>query len=308
MIDEIINEIKNLKGDFKAEAILDQLLQKQMKTQQLFVRTGKSHIRSYSRDVFTAENMLLNNGEEKLQLQVTRTGLYDLLPEGLFFQPPQQAGAAKTAGEMAEEYRINKKQEMKVRTFFSPLEHDFFIYRYKSYKAETDLLDHFEHGLLNDYLLRFWKIGANVPKKMAIRMVLLLPFVHQITGSRELMGKSLAAVLHEEVNCSIIHNWHQQSLYTTNVLGQVMLGSNITCGNNFDEEDFIFEFEIVLRDKKKIKDYVEGGQAYEMFHLFCRYFVPANAGYHMKVRVDDHHEEWYLGAEANNHLGIASTL
>ncbi len=308
MLDLIIEEIKNLKGDFKAEAIVDQLLQQHIKAQQLFVRTGKAHMRSFSRDVFDAENFLFNNGQESLQLHVTRTGLYDLLPEGLFFQPPQQSAQIKTAGDMAEEYRINKKQEQKLRTFFSPLEHEFFAYRYKSYRAETDLLDHFEQGLLNDYLIHFWNIGSNVPKKMAIRMVLLMPFIHQVAGSRKLMGESLAAVLHEKVNCNIIHHWQQQSLYNTNVLGQVMLGNNITCGNSFDEEDFVFEFEIILTDKKKIKEYIAGGAAYEMINLFCRYFVPANAGHTMKILVDDHKDEWYLGTETNNHLGIASML
>lgn len=308
MIDLIIEEIKNLKGDFKAEAIVDQLLQQHMKAQQLFVRTGKSHMRSFSRDVFSTENVIFNNGRESLQLHLTRSGLYDLLPEGLFFQPPQQSAQVKTAGDMAEEYRINKKQEHKLRTFFSPLEHEFFTYRYKSYRAETDLLDHFEKGLLNDYLLRFWNIGSNVPKKMAIRMVLLMPFIHQIAGDCRLMGESLAAVLHEKVNCLLMHNWQQQSLYNTNILGQVMLGNNITCGNSFDEEDFVFEFEITLTDKKKIKEYIEGGSVYEMINLFYRYFVPANAGHTMKILVDDDKEEWYLGAEANNHLGIASTI
>src|SRR5687767_9619850 len=103
MIDAIIDEIKNLPFDYKAEAVASQLLNDWLQERQLLVRLENGSRRPFTRDISGVEKVELKNNQEALQLTITRSSLYDLLPEGLFFQHPNQSARKLTAAEMAEE-------------------------------------------------------------------------------------------------------------------------------------------------------------------------------------------------------------
>jgi hypothetical protein len=308
MIDAIIDEIKNLPFDYKAEAVASQLLNDWLQERQLLVRLENGSRRPFTRDISGVEKVELKNNQEALQLTITRSSLYDLLPEGLFFQHPNQSARKLTAAEMAEESRRNQKQEKKIRNFFSPLEQEFFYYRYKSYQAESDLLDKLEEGLLHEYLVNFWKLNKRIPKKMAVRLVLLMPFIHQIAGSEALMARALNAIIQVPVTCTLIHSWHQITRARTNILGMVYLGDDSTCGTNFEDEDYIFEFSIHLTEGKDISEYLEGGKLYHLLQAFYQYFVPANAGFQSTLIFQNKQKEWRLGEDNPHHLGISSFI
>jgi hypothetical protein len=308
MIEAIIQEIKNLPADYKAEALAGQLLGHHIVQRHLYVRFANASRRPYSRDVYNAEKINLPNGDEALQLTVSRTSLYELLPEGIFFQPPSRQQKKKTAADMAEEARLNKKTEQKIRNFFSPLEQEFFYHRFKSYQAETDLLDRFEKGLLDEYLVNFWQLDRSIPRKKAIRMVLLMPFIHQVTGNIALMGDALAAILQEKVSCCLEREWHHTTAAANNRLGQIILGNSSTCGADFEEESFVFNFCIELSGNERIGEFLEGGRLYSLLQTFYHYFVPANAGYKTTVIIKTDKKDWELGDKARHHLGISSTI
>lgn len=308
MIDEIINEIKKLPFDYKAEAVAGQLLNSWLQERQLLVRMENGSRRPFTRDISGVEKVDLKNDQEALQINITRSSLFDLLPEGLFFQHPNQSSRKLTAAEMAEESRRAQKQEKKIRNFFSPLEQEFFYHRYLSYQAESDLLDKLEEGLLHEYLVNFWKLHKRIPKKMAVRLVLLMPFIHQIAGSEEQMAKALSAIIQVPVTCALLHSWEQATRERTNVLGAVYLGDDSTCGINFEDEDHVFDFSIHLTEGKDISGYLEGGNLYHLLQAFYRYFVPANAGYRTTLVFQNKEKEWLLGEENPHHLGISSFI
>jgi hypothetical protein len=308
MIDAIIDEIKKLPFDYRAEAVVSQLLNTWLHESQLLVRMEDGSRRPFTRDINGAEKIALKNEQEALQITITRSALYDLLPEGLFFQHPNQSARKLTAAEMAEESRRNQKQEKKIRNFFNPLEQEFFYYRYKSYQAESDLLDKLEEGLLEEYLVNFWKLHKHIPQKMAVRLVLLMPFIHQIAGNKELMAGALNAIVQVPVTCTLMHSWHQATRERTNILGMVQLGDDSTCGTNFDDEDYVFDFSIHLTEANEISAYLEGGNLYHLLQAFYQYFVPANAGFQTSLVFQNTQKDWLLGEENPHHLGISSFI
>lgn len=121
----IKQELQALNADIRAEVIVDQLLQAGINRADILVHANSFFYRRFSRDVFSTaleEDSLLKT---ILHINTSRAGLYDILPEGLFFQPVQTSKKTISAADMAEEYRFNKKQELAVRKFFSPLENEF---------------------------------------------------------------------------------------------------------------------------------------------------------------------------------------
>lgn len=308
MIEAIIDEIKKLPFDYKAEAVAGQLLNSWLPERQLLVRMENGSRRPFTRDISGVEKVALKNDQEAVQITITRSALFDLLPEGLFFQNPTQSARKLTATEMAEESRRTQKQEKKIRNFFSPLEQEFFYHRYLSYQVESDLLDKLEEGLLHEYLVNFWQLNKQIPKKMAVRLVLLMPFIHQVAGNESLTARALNAIIQVPVTCTLIRHWQQTTGAYNNILGKVHLGDSSTCGTNFEDEEYILDFSIHLTQGKDISEYLEGGNLYHLLQAFYRYFVPANAGYQTTLVFQNKQREWCLGKENPHHLGISSFI
>ena len=308
MIEAIIREIKNLRTDLRAEAIVSQLRATGLPANRLYLRMLHGERRPFSRDVENAEPIELRNSEDGLQLTLTRSSLYDLLPEGIFFQQPERAGRKQSATEMAEEYRANQKLEKQFRTFFAPLEQELFHYRTRTYEADGALLDTSMGGLLDDYLLNFWELHPKIPRDAALRMILLLPFTHQITGDADLMAASLEAITGEEVLCYGYYRWDQTATTDSNILGTMQLGTNATCNIRFMEDDYVFDFHINFRDGKKIQDFLQEGGHYHLVQTFYHYFAPANTEQTTTLTFMNNQAAWQLGDESARHLGISSSI
>jgi predicted component of type VI protein secretion system len=122
------------------------------------------------------------------------------------------------------------------------------------------------------------------------------------------MAGALNAIVQVPVTCTLIHGWQQVTRERTNVLGTIHLGDDSTCGTNFEDEDYVFDFSIHLTEAKDISEYLEGGNLYHLLQAFYQYFVPANAGFQTTLVFQNKQKEWWLGQENPHHLGISSFI
>lgn len=305
---QIIEEINALPVDVRAEVIVGQLLEGKLNWDEMVVHSNKFFYRSFSKDIYNASVDDSAAFKELLHLNLSRTGLYDILPEGLFFQPQTTTHSPKSAGEMAEEYKINKKQETEVRKFFSPLENEFFYHRYKNFKTERILLNGLNNELLRQYFIRFWNLAKDIKPAMALSITLLLPYVHQIAGDCTLMGGCLQHILEEKVSCTIENRDSQAPLVVNNVLGNFNLGDELVCGNWYHEDEIYFVFTIYDLKKSAAQDYLRGGKLYSALHTFYRFFVPVNAEIETVIKLKKSKEEMQIGDMEQAVLGIATVI
>jgi hypothetical protein len=304
----IEEEILNINTDIRAEILVDQILQNKVNWNELFINYNKFFYRSFSKDVYNTKIDEENNFRPVLQINLTRAGIYDLIPEGIFFQPNKSSRKPNSASEMAEEYKINKKQEIELRKFFSPLENEFFYHRYKNFKTEKAILNGLNNDDLNKYYIKFWNLAKDIPPTMALKLVLLLPFVHQITGDINLMASSLQSVIGESVLCYIKNEENQTPSNIANILGKFELGNELICGNQFQENEICFVF--ILRDliKSNIQDYLEGGSLYKTLHTFYRFFLPVNAEIKTEFSLSKIKKQMQIGLMEEATLGIMTVI
>jgi hypothetical protein len=306
--EKIREEIANLGPDIRAEVVVAQVLQHTDSKLPVIVHTDDFFYRQFSRDITRVHIGDSPDLKEILHIHLSRTGLYDVLPEGLFFKPLSSARIPKDAGEMAEEYKLNKRQELEVRKFFAPLENEFFYHRYKNFAAETALLKGLNNDFINRYFARFWQLPGDMPPVMALRMVLLLPYVHEMAGDTELMADSLQAIIAEEVSCRLISESNQQTGLHYNVLSIFELGNGLTCGEEYEEEDFCFVFTIFNLVQSSAQDYLPGGRLYSTLQSFYRFFVPVAATVKTTIRVQEKKENMHIGTGEEAILGIGTVL
>ncbi len=262
------------------------------------VSNQSTFTRAYGGDLKTAR---LGVDNDKISIELARNGLYDILPEGLF----HQQAISKSTKSYIERRKVIKEEEQSSRSFFSPIENEFFFQRLQIEQNERALLNGFGH-LKNDFLFDFWKISPEIPKTYAIRLITLLPFCHKIAGDIELTRISLEKILDEKVQIK------RASELLTNDENPVETGFRLGHDTVLESEDYgirvpSLEFNIGPILTKNIDWYLNEFKLYEFLEVFYNYFVPME----MEVKTNliiDNASDFLLGETNNSILGFSSQL
>ncbi len=274
---KIALNLKEVPADIRAEVLLAQSIEHGLLHKEFTVQSDAFFYRNYADDLYRVHYNEQKGYKTFLALHLSRPGLYDTLPEGLFFQTGQTAAATKTAAEMAEECRTNKKKENEIRKFFAPFENEFFLQTLKNEITETTLLQGLRNGWLKEYFIDFWKLPPHIPASAALILVMFLPYVHHIAGNITATAGVLQKIINEPVTIKLIYANDTSANTACNILGNYALGSQLTCGQSFTEQYPVAIVSIGPLQRTKGYQYVEGGNYFLLLQTFYNYFIPANA-------------------------------
>lgn len=245
-----------------------------------------------------------------VQLKLSRPGFYDMLPEGLFFQPAgAEFNSSLSVAEMAAIYRENKIKEKGIRQFFQPFEQAGFFQQLQIEEEERALLSGLEQGMLHQYFRKFWDLPETISDQVAGYFVLLIPYAHRICGYLPLMQECLDLLLPDPVVIS--HSVPQVTPVGKHMetgLGEQLLGGDMVCGNSFMEEYPALRYAIGPLVHSKITDYLPGGSQYLVMETFDRFFVPVEAVTETVIEINRQAATLVLDPQQEPILGYSSVL
>ncbi len=306
---KITAELNALSIDVRAEVLLAQAMESGLRQKDFATQANAFFYRTHVHDLYKATINDQNSYAVFLALQLSRPGLYDALPEGIFFQADGEGRKVKSADEMAEDYRINKKKEIEVRKFFAPFENEFFLQTIKNETVETNLLQGLRSGWLKEYFIDFWKLPQNIPTNAALVLVMFLPYVHRIAGDVEATAGVLQKIINEPVKIHLVYERITSAEHDCNELGKHDLGSELICGESFKEQYPVAVVNIGPLEKSKAYQYVEGGNYFPLLQTFYNYFIPANADVKTTILLKTTSEKFILNKNEDAPLlGISSVL
>lgn len=284
LLELVQRELQRSGYDIKAELQLLQAADKGLKPDDFMISCNQLFRRGYSRDIVSAD-IVDDRNQNVVELHLSRSGIYDHLPEGLFFQQVSRGNRPVTVADMTMDYKENKKREEEIRRFFLPFEHDFFLQRMNVEAEENELLLGMQSGMLNDYFYRFWNLPDAVPPEFIGQFILLLPYAYMIAGNFELTAQCLQLLLNEDIKIirKTALTCEAAQLAPPPVLGEALLGLDMVCGNQFWEGDPSVEVQIGPLLYSKVADYLEGGNRHILMETFNRFFMPA--GLHITISV-----------------------
>src|SRR3712207_2627262 len=99
IIEKYYNELLNNIHDIRGEALVNQALQQQIQPDDIVILNDGRFYREYRQDVYAIDQIEDSWLHQLLQLHLSRSGIYDLLPEGLFHQPAADRQSNNTAAE-----------------------------------------------------------------------------------------------------------------------------------------------------------------------------------------------------------------
>lgn len=309
LIEQLHKEMSGMPCDAKAESLLALAIKKKSDFADFVVHCDSLFYREYSRDVVSADVKEDVRKSSVLELHLSRSGIYDHLPEGLFFQPTDARSKLMSAGQMAMDYKINKQKEQDIRRFFLPIENELFWQRLQLEIEENTFLEGLHSGIINEYFKQFWNIPSAIPEALCFPMILLLPHANKLAGDLPLTAQCLEHILHETVKVTRVPAsvTETQSLFGQS-LSNHQLGTDTICGEQFLEDYPVLEFTIGPLKKSGVTEYLEGGKRFHFLQTFYGFFVPAIADIITKIEVSTEEKAMELKADKEPILGYSSAL
>ncbi|WP_289040550.1 hypothetical protein [uncultured Zobellia sp.] len=193
LLENVFDELSSIYENLKAETLIAEIQKNSsIRIDDFLIANKGTFSRAYRRDIININQVLYN---DMLTLDLSRNGLYDILPEGLFHKPH----ISNETESYTTRRKAVKQEEQDARLFFAPLENEFFYQKLKIEQNEKSLLNDF-YNLKDDFLINFWNIDTNIPQCYILKIIKLLPYNHKIVGNLELTRLCLEKILEEKVS------------------------------------------------------------------------------------------------------------
>lgn len=278
-VQEHLQHANTLDTDFLAEVILAALIEQGVDYGDIqIVRKGEQRA-GIGKDINGAELLYKpeNETSEYLKVYVNRKGLFDILPEGLFFDGRQLP--VEDIEAMIQRVRANRMQEKKIRKFFSLYENEI-----DQAKVEMQLLERRvdNKNIYPDFagiFTTYWPLVQLLSLPQATMFMKMVPILHRIRGHERNIGKAMTLILGLPVRIepvTIVQNGRHAGK-----LGTMRIGENLVIGSCY--RDGLYDAVIVIGNipQERIPEFLEGGKSRKIVDELTDMLFPAD----MKVEV-----------------------
>lgn len=301
VLEEVIDHIRCLHEDVRAEVVVGELLDNQVQQDAVTMQMENVFSRAFARDILGAKLDDSQPYHPFITLQLSRDGLYDRLPEGLFheFSSQRRGGVS----EMVAHYKKQQQEELQARKFFRPIEHEFFLQRVFLEQREKHLLFDAFGKDADQLFLSFWNISPNLPRVSVNRLVKLLPYMHRIAGNIPLVQLCLQVILEEKVSIVCDHAPQQVKSSSGIPLGECRLGMDTLAGEDFYTDMPVMKVTIGPLQQRRIYDYLPWQPYGQLLETCYSFLLPADV--EIETILEPHAgEKGAAVADANHKEGI----
>ncbi|PKV50737.1 hypothetical protein ATE84_2803 [Aquimarina sp. MAR_2010_214] len=299
-IQKIYKELMSAYKNLKAEVFVAEILESSgIKFSDIDILNKSTFSRSYRRDVIDFTLDTYSGTKDKLQFNLARNGIYDLLPEGIFHEQ------VKTSQSSYKQIRQKHKQEEKdARFFFAPIENELFVQKVRVEQNERNLLDEFVN-LKNSFLLDFWGLDDEIPEEYCMKLLKLLPFAYKISGDPELTALSLEKILEEKVSIKkTFEPYHSNEANSNNKLGLDF----VLALNDSHVSYPVFEIKIDQVSRKNMSKFLQNGEAIKIISTFCDYFIPIEIETKLMITYSEKESVFVLDESDSPRLGLTTMI
>lgn len=309
----IIKKPNQLDTDYKAVTLAAELIEQGLvNADGVIILPVGAQQRAYAKEIAEVSNYTsLYRNREMLAIHVNREGLYDMLPEGLFHQPPASS-VMITEEAMIKDIVIRREEEKQARAFFAPLEAELYHIRtiVELYESRLDKKSTY-HELVNIFLKEWEEFKCFNNEQMVILMHVLpviheqrnnLPFISNVLG---IMFKTNFEIRYQLRNNPFVSKELDQ-LETK--LGEGVLGVNFIAGRvNEQEDDLIIN--VGPLTAAQMLEFLPGTRSAGALDVLLSYFIPLQTTVSTNYLVGPDDQKMVLGFEADNAcLGFTTYL
>ncbi len=291
-------QVENITSDIRAEVIVAALVENGIKMDDVVINPVGISQRNVRKDVLDIYHKAggADNGEY-LFVDVSREGLYDTLPQGVFHQP-KISGRKRSTDDLIDEMKLFKKQEDAARLFFLALEKEFGRIRVAEEQEERKSILGFSEHYKFDLYLKIWPELRKIDQNYLTLLFQLLPESYKISGNNVLISKLLEIVCNKPVDINIIDDYRVS--FANNIhnnLGNCLLGLDFILGNQYNDFDPQLEINIKEITREELIDFLPNGKLRKVFDLLCEYFFSYSTEINVLLSLQKEEEGVFLSSE-----------
>lgn len=303
-LENILNELKSVFEDIKAEVVVSEILENSnVDFSNLTINNTSTFKRPYRRDIIDYKQSLTNIDNYTLNFNLSRNGIYDSLPEGVFHNPSDPALKSLSYQKKREK---QKQEEREARLFFQPIENETFNQYVNIEKEERALIDRFT-DVKNNFLLKFWQADKSLPKKYLLKLIKLLPSIHKISGNLELTALCLERIIDEKVTLEKVNSPYKVP-NNKEEKGE-SLGVDLVLGV---DESIVLHPQINATigpiNEQNIKNFVDDSPTMRFIQVFYEYFIPMEMEVNTQIDYEHNNKGFVLHENEPALMGLTTTL
>ncbi len=298
--------ISNYNADIKAEVVVSELHDNGFLPSEILTHHIGGFLRSVRKDIQEVsypENML---PEESLEvvLELSRDGLYDGLPEGLFHQPSVRSRSAKR-GDVMDELKKHRVEEGFARKFFAPFENEFFSLRTLLEKREKYAIQGFTTSANKKLLQRIWRVTQRLSSKQINLLMNYLPLAHLLRGDIDKLQKVIRSILGVNIDLSYTNRNYLINITEQARLNEMTLGIDSLLGASFNLPIPHLEIKVGPLSASDFHSFLPLGEGHLLLKLLQDFFFPAHLHTHLKLSMQRHENRLSLNDKSNiSYLGF----
>lgn len=309
----IIKQPNQLETDYKAVTLAAELIEERLiSADNLIILPLGAQKRAYAKEINEIVNYIsAYRNRDMTAIYINREGLYDMLPEGLFHQPPASS-VMITEPEMIKDIAIRREEEKQARAFFAPLEAELYHIRtiVELYESRLDKKSTY-HELVNIFLKEWQEFKCFTNEQMVILMH-VLPVIHEQRNNLTFISDILSIMFKVDISLE-----YQLAIDTTpskeiqqleTKLGTGVLGVNFIAGSVSEgEEQLVINIDSLTASQ--MLSFLPGTQSAEALDVLLAYFIPLSTTVITNYFVGTDDQKMILGIGSENAcLGFTTYL
>ncbi len=295
--------------DVRLEVLLAELLENNaIEFNDVLVRPIGLFGRGYQRDLHDIQFKEIEVGKvkeiDKIIFSVWREGIFDALPEGLFFKPLNRK-YKKSSHEIQEEIKKTQQRERAARDFFLPIDHEFFHHKVVLEQIERETVPGFTSETGREVFLKdFWDIDLqDISPDQKTTLLYFLPYAFKFKADMAKLEEVFSAVLKEKV---VIRKTRGQEAELADEfiprLGETFLGINTILGNTFNDGLPTYRIRVLELINKEVEKYLPGRSQDKLIKVLMAFFFPLD--YEYQVSIDVRRREMQFKLDNTKHQGL----
>jgi hypothetical protein len=281
--------LNQLPFDIRVEVVAADLMEQGIDPDKIIFRPASLFKRRFSKDIIDAKVADNSWGDYELHIDVTRDGIYDTLPQGIFHQP-RSGSTFKRKSDMLANVKTTREEENNARKFFQPMENEMFHLRTAVERAERKIFFDLEHSETNELLIKFWRLESYRRYPTLPLLVKLMPIIYRLSANPDYIKICYELILRVPVSISIKHAYNDMDTTLTGwTLGKDALGFETIGSDRMMNEMPTYELTIGPIAAAMIPDYLPAGKMLPYLDLLNSYFLVA--GYEINTTIIPHEQE-----------------
>ena len=291
--------------DLRAELLFDMQKKKKNDDLDIIMHPKGVFFRKFSKDTMNVNTDV--NDSDILNIEVSRDGFYDILPESITHNYRNR----DQRNDASQEFKIRKKEEKEARHFYNPLENELFRFRHQIEKYESDFFSKLSTNGVADIIRIILGVEDTIPDILTVKMFYALMKQKGNSGqSIDDISMVLEKILGEKVSFTSRNIKLENTNDVEEGSGEMIMGITTTLQSN--QEIFLKKYNFNIGPSKNpdnLPNYFDEQVLQSFLNTFFNLFLPFQVQYSFEIQLNSEEEQFEMDNTIyKSRLGISTVI